>query len=124
MLEDEIDGNLNHSDDKDISSLSDDIKSRIPGKYSNSAYPVEMAHAVASHQGLHCFSIHPFIGFLSKECFCLYPWYEVCRGYIVYAFSVIMFVCLSVCLFVFVCLSVNFFFPSKIISQQLLGLGF
>ena len=27
-----------------------------------------MAHAVASHQGLHCFSIYPFIGFLAKEC--------------------------------------------------------
>ena len=47
----------------------------------------------------------------------LYPRYEVYRGYIVFAFSVIMFVCLSVCL------SVNFFFSSKI-SQQLLGLGF
>ena len=34
----------------------------------------------------------------------LYPRYEVYRGYIVFAFSVIMFVCL------FVCLSVNFFF--------------
>ena len=43
----------------------------------------------------------------------LYPRYEVNRGYIVFAFSVIMFVCLSV----------NFFFSSKI-SQQLLGLGF
>ena len=30
----------------------------------------------------------------------LYPRYEVDRGYIVFAFSVIMFVCLSVCLFV------------------------
>ena len=29
---------------------------------------------------------------------CLYPRYEVYRGYIVFAFSVIMFVCLSVCL--------------------------
>ena len=38
---------------------------------------------------------------------------KVYRGYIVFAFSVIMFVCLSL----------NFFFPSKI-SQQLLGLGF
>ena len=46
----------------------------------------------------------------------LYPRYDVYTGYIVFAFSVIMFVCLSVCL------SVNFF-PSKI-SQQLLGLGF
>ena len=43
----------------------------------------------------------------------LYPRYEVYRGYIVFAFSVIMFVCLSVC---------KLFFPSKI-SQQLLGLG-
>ena len=48
----------------------------------------------------------------------LYPRYEVYRGYIVFAFSVIMFVCLSVCLFV-----CKLFFPSKI-SQQLLGLGF
>ena len=29
-----------------------------------------MPHVVASHHGLHCFSIHPFIGFLSKECLC------------------------------------------------------
>ena len=42
------------------------------------------------------------------------PVYEVYRGYIVFAFSVIMFVCLFVC---------KLFFPSKI-SQQLLGLGF
>ena len=48
----------------------------------------------------------------------LYPRYEVYRGYIVFAFSVIMFVCLSVCLFV-----CKLFFSSKI-SQQLLGLGF
>ena len=48
----------------------------------------------------------------------LYPGYEVYRGYIVFAFSVIMFVGLSVCLFV-----CKLFFPSKI-SQQLLGLGF
>ena len=48
--------------------------------------------------------------FFSFSC-SLYPWYEVYRGYIVFAFSVIMFVCLSV------------FFSSKI-SQQLLGLGF
>ena len=40
------------------------------------------------------------------------------RGYIVFAFSIIMFVCLSVCLFV-----CKLFFSSKI-SQQLLGLGF
>ena len=33
----------------------------------------------------------------SAPCF-LYPRYEVYRGYIVFAFSVIMFVCLSVCL--------------------------
>ena len=33
----------------------------------------------------------------------LYPWYEVYRGNIVFALSVIMCVCLSVCL------SVNFF---------------
>ena len=32
--------------------------------------------------------------------FLLYPRYEVYRGYIVFAFFVIMFVCLSVCLFV------------------------
>ena len=44
----------------------------------------------------------------------LYPRYEVYRGYKVFAFSVIMFVCLFVC---------KLFFPSKI-SQQLLGLGF
>ena len=48
----------------------------------------------------------------------LYPRYKVYRGYIVFAFSVVMFVCL------FVCLSVcKLFYPSKI-SQQLLGLGF
>ena len=45
------------------------------------------------------------------------PVYEVYRGYIVFAFSVIMFVCLSVCLFV-----CKLFFLSKI-SQQLLDLG-
>ena len=33
-------------------------------------------------------------------CALLYPRYKVYRGYIVFAFSVIMFVCLSVCLFV------------------------
>ena len=47
----------------------------------------------------------------------LYPRY-VYRGYIVFAFSVIMSVGLFVCLFV-----CKLFFPSKI-SQQLLGLGF
>ena len=45
----------------------------------------------------------------------LYPRYEVYRGYIVFAFSVIMFVGLSVGLSV-----CKLFFPSKI-SQQLLG---
>ena len=45
----------------------------------------------------------------------LYPRYEVYRGYIVFAFSVIMFVYLFVCLSVIVL--------SKI-SQQLLELGF
>ena len=41
---------------------------------------------------------------INYVCYWLYPRYEVYRGYIVFAFSVIMFVCL------FVCLSVNFFF--------------
>ena len=44
------------------------------------------------------------LGYTFEDCFtylhCLYPRYEVYRGYIVFAFSVIMFVCLSVCLFV------------------------
>ena len=44
---------------------------------------------------------------------CLYPRYEVYRGYIVFAFSVIMFVCL------FVCLSVNFFFRQRFLSNYL-----
>ena len=43
----------------------------------------------------------------------LYPRYEVYRGYIVFAFSVIMFVCLSVCL------SVNFFFRQRFLSNYL-----
>ena len=43
----------------------------------------------------------------------LYPRYEVYRGYIVFAFSVIMFVCLSVCL------SVNFFFRQRFLSNFL-----
>ena len=60
------------------------------------------------HAHLHIEAVHMF----------LYPRYEVYRGYIVFAFSVIMFVCLSVCLFV-----CKLFFSSKI-SQQLLGLGF
>ena len=47
----------------------------------------------------------------------LYPRYEVYRGYIVFAFSVIMFVGLSVCLFV--CLSVNFFFRQRFLSNYL-----
>ena len=64
----------------------------------------------------HCLPLFYFLNCLfSLES--LYPRYEVYRGYIVFAFSVIMFVCL------FVCLSVNFFFSSKI-SQQLLGVGF
>ena len=46
----------------------------------------------------------------------LYPLYEVNRGYIVFAFSIIDFVCLLVCL------SVNFSLSK--ISQQLLDLGF
>ena len=55
----------------------------------------------------------------SDELYCvtkeqLYPRYEVYRGYIVFAFSVIMFVCLFVC---------KLFFSSKI-SQQLVWLGF
>ena len=49
----------------------------------------------ASHLGLHF----------------LYPRYEVYRGYIVFAFSVIMFVGLSVCL------SVNFFFRQRFLSN-------
>ena len=63
-----------------------------------------------------CFAVPIF--FLFYDFTCLYPRYEVYRGYIVFAFSVIMFVCLSVCLFV-----CKLFFSSKI-SQQLLGLGF
>ena len=43
----------------------------------------------------------------------LYPRYEVYRGYIVFAFSVIMFVCL------FVCLSVNFFFRQRFLSNYM-----
>ena len=39
----------------------------------------------------------------------LYPRYEVYRGYIVFAFSVIMFVCLSV----------NFFFRQRFLSNYL-----
>ena len=39
---------------------------------------------------------------LSSANFFLYPRYEVYRGYIVFAFSVIMFVCLSVCKLFFV----------------------
>ena len=38
-------------------------------------------------------------GLVQRQLACsLYPRYEVYRGYIVFAFSVIMFVCLSVCL--------------------------
>ena len=46
-------------------------------------------------------------------CALLYPRYEVYRGYIIFAFSVIMFVCLSVCL------SVNFFFRQRFLSNYL-----
>ena len=49
------------------------------------------------------------IEFIAYIYILLYPKYEVYRGYIVFPFSVIMFVCLS-------------FFLSKI-SQQLLDLG-
>ena len=42
-----------------------------------------------------------------------YHMFEVYRGYIVFAFSVIMFVCL------FVCLSVNFFFRQRFLSNYL-----
>ena len=42
----------------------------------------------------------------------LYPRYEVYRGYIVFAFSVIMFVCLSVCL-------LPFFFRQRFLSNYL-----
>ena len=58
--------------------------------------------------------------FVAELLVSLCPRYEIYRGYIVFAFSVIMFVCLSVCWFV--CLSV-YFFLSKI-SKQLLDLGF
>ena len=49
---------------------------------------------------------HPLLTRLDPLCF-IYPRYEVYRGYIVFAFSVIMIVCLFVC--PFVCLYVNFF---------------
>ena len=45
------------------------------------------------------------------------PVYEVYRGYIVFAFSV----CVCVCVFVCLCVC-KLFFPSKI-SQELLDLG-
>ena len=61
----------------------------------------------------HCPICHQQI-FIS--CHILYtPAYKVYRGYIVFAFSVRMLVCVSVCLLTS--------FPSKI-SQQLLDLGF
>ena len=44
----------------------------------------------------------------------LYPRYEVYRGYIVFAFSVIMFVCLFVCLFV-----CKLFFRQRFLSNYL-----
>ena len=51
-----------------------------------------------------------FIVYMCIHCL-LYPRYEVYRGYIVFAFSVTMFVCLCVCLFVLtVC---KFFLPVK-----------
>ena len=59
------------------------------------------------------FIMFSFILFRRKINFILYPWYELYRGYIVFAFSVIMFVCR---------LSVYFFLSN--ISQQLHGLGF
>ena len=42
----------------------------------------------------------------------VYSRYKVYRGYIVFAFSVIMFVCLSVCLSV--CWPVNFFYVKDV----------
>ena len=60
------------------------------------------------------FSSKKYIVYGQGPIACLYPRYEVYRGYIVFAFSVIMFVCLFVC---------KLFSPSKI-SQQLLGIGF
>ena len=62
---------------------------------------------LASFVDYFCYSCIMFV-FVLLSCLFLaglfYPRYEVYRGYIVFAFSVIMFVCLSVCL------SVNFFF--------------
>ena len=59
-------------------------------------------------------SLYLFI-FLSLQWkFLLYPRYEVYRGYIVFAFSVIMFVCLSVCLFV-----CKLFFRQRFLSNYL-----
>ena len=50
----------------------------------------------------------------SDELYCVTKeGYEVYRGYIVFAFSVIMIVCLSVCL------SVNFFFRQRFLSNYL-----
>ena len=73
---------------------------------------VKMPHCWKSHVVAHIWAATLYFSVY------LYPRYEVYRGYIVFAFSVIMFVCLSVCLFV-----CKLFFSSKI-SQQLLGLGF
>ena len=53
MLEDEIDGDLHHSDDEDISNSLDVIKSRIPGIYPNSACPDERCHMLC-HLIKHC----------------------------------------------------------------------
>ena len=59
-----IDGDLHHSDDdEDISNSSEDIKSRISEVYSNSA-----CCGISSRSAL--ISIHPLIGFPSKERFC------------------------------------------------------
>ena len=68
--------------------------------------------------GAQCFTNALVKGGITVIKFCiysqfLYPRYEVYRGYIVFAFSVIMFVCLSVCL------SVNFFFRQRFLSNYL-----
>ena len=60
-----------------------------------------------------CDAVQEAILDISRFVTYLYPRYEVYRGYIVFAFSVIMFVCLSVCL------SVNFFFRQRLLSNYL-----
>ena len=63
-----------------------------------------------------CLVIFLYVGFVYMlDLLIIPPVYKVYRGYIVFAFSVTMFVCLCVC----VC---KLFFPSKI-SQELLDLG-